>query len=60
MLGHAHLQTTQIYTRVAIKKPKEIHSLTHPSAKLERSIAVADGEDADDAPRLDEQGDSEK
>jgi integrase/recombinase XerD len=60
MLGHAHLQTTQIYTRVAIKKLKEIHSATHPSAKLERSIAVADGEDAADAPRLDEHDDSEK
>ena len=36
MLGHASLATTQIYTRVSIKKLKEIHSATHPSARLER------------------------
>jgi len=35
MLGHARLDTTQIYTRVSIRKLKEIHSLTHP-ARLER------------------------
>ena len=31
MLGHAKLQTTEIYTRVSIMKLKEIHSLTHPA-----------------------------
>ena len=36
MLGHESLATTQIYTRVAIRKLKEIHELTHPGAKLER------------------------
>ena len=36
MLGHAKLDTTQIYTRVAITKLKEIHTATHPGAKLER------------------------
>ena len=36
MLGHADLSTTQIYTRVAIRKLKEVHELTHPGAKLER------------------------
>lgn len=34
MLGHASLDTTQIYTHVAIRKLKEIHAATHPSAKL--------------------------
>ncbi|OGH60977.1 MAG: hypothetical protein A3G34_17485 [Candidatus Lindowbacteria bacterium RIFCSPLOWO2_12_FULL_62_27] len=34
MLGHAVLQTTEIYTHVAIKKLKEIHTATHPAAKL--------------------------
>lgn len=37
MLGHADLKSTQIYTRVSIKKLKDIHSMTHP-AKLERSL----------------------
>ena len=36
MLGHATLQTTQIYTQVSIKKLKEIHTATHPGARLER------------------------
>lgn len=48
MLGHARLETTQIYTNVAIKKLKEIHSATHPAAKLERSIPLPiDDEDAE-------------
>ena len=32
-LGHARLDTTQIYTQVSIRKLKEIHTATHP-AKL--------------------------
>ncbi len=36
MLGHAELTTTQIYTQVSIRKLKEIHTLTHPSARLRR------------------------
>ena len=35
MLGHADLSATQVYTQVAIKKLKDIHTATHP-AKLER------------------------
>jgi hypothetical protein len=35
MLGHATLEATQIYTRVSIKKLKEIHSVSHPGARLE-------------------------
>jgi integrase/recombinase XerD len=34
MLGHAKLDTTEIYTHVSIRKLKEVHSLTHP-AKME-------------------------
>lgn len=33
MLGHARLNTTEIYTRVNIQKLIEVHRLTHP-AKL--------------------------
>lgn len=35
MLGHVKLETTQIYTQVSIRQLKEIHTATHPSAKLE-------------------------
>jgi integrase/recombinase XerD len=31
MLGHANLNTTQIYTRVSVTKLKEVHDRTHPS-----------------------------
>jgi integrase/recombinase XerD len=31
ILGHAVLNTTQIYTHVSIKKLKEIHTATHPA-----------------------------
>jgi integrase/recombinase XerD len=37
MLGHAGLNTTQIYTRVSITKLKEIHTATHPGAKLRKA-----------------------
>jgi len=39
MLGHAKLDTTQIYTQVSIKKLKEIHTLTHP-AKAKRTKVI--------------------
>jgi len=34
LLGHAYLSTTQVYTRVAITKLREIHAATHPGARL--------------------------
>lgn len=34
MLGHVKLTTTEVYTHISIKKLKEIHDATHPSAKL--------------------------
>jgi integrase/recombinase XerD len=33
MLGHARLETTQIYTRVSIAKLKQVHAATHPAAR---------------------------
>lgn len=33
LLGHARLDTTQIYTEVKIEHLKEVHRLTHPSGK---------------------------
>jgi integrase/recombinase XerD len=40
MLGHAKLETTQIYTQVSIRKLKEIHSATHPAARLARAAKM--------------------
>lgn len=36
LLGHEELSSTQIYTQVAIGKLKEIHTATHPAARLAR------------------------
>lgn len=36
MLGHADLQSTQVYTRVSIRQLKQIHTATHPGATLKR------------------------
>ena len=36
MLGHAKLETTQIYTHLSIKQLQEVHAATHPTARLER------------------------
>ncbi|MCO8124872.1 tyrosine-type recombinase/integrase [Stieleria sp. TO1_6] len=33
LLGHASLNTTQIYTHVSIKRLQEVHDRTHPGAK---------------------------
>ena len=35
MLGHVRLDTTQIYTHVSIRMLKQIHTATHPAARLE-------------------------
>lgn len=39
MLGHANLETTQIYTRVSMGKLKEVHAATHP-ARLTRAATT--------------------
>jgi integrase/recombinase XerD len=46
MLGHATLETAQIYTHVSIRQLQEIHEHTHPSAMIERrKDELADGEE---------------
>ena len=32
LLGHEDIRTTQIYTRVAIRRLQEVHAATHPAA----------------------------
>jgi len=34
MIGHAELSSTEVYTQVSIQKLKEVHTATHPSARL--------------------------
>ncbi|WP_020415408.1 site-specific tyrosine recombinase XerC [Microbulbifer variabilis] len=36
MLGHAHLQTTEIYTHVSIVKLKQIYAVTHPAKRAQK------------------------
>lgn len=33
MLGHAKLESTQVYTRVSIQKLKDVHHQSHPAEK---------------------------
>jgi integrase/recombinase XerD len=39
MLGHARLDTTQVYTQVSIGQLKAIHEATHPASNLARQVA---------------------
>lgn len=34
LLGHASIRTTEVYTQVSIRKLKQVHSDTHPGARL--------------------------
>jgi integrase/recombinase XerD len=36
MLGHAHIATTEIYTRVSIRQLQRVYAATHPAAFAER------------------------
>jgi integrase/recombinase XerD len=42
MLGHASLESTQIYTHVSVKKLAEVHARTHPGAKLKKDAKDAE------------------
>ncbi len=43
MLGHASLETTALYTHVAIRTLKEVHERTHPGAMLGKPEAKGRG-----------------
>jgi integrase/recombinase XerD len=51
MLGHAKLDTTQIYTQVSIRKLKDIHTATHPGRVIGAGQA-GQGDDAGDVDAL--------
>jgi integrase/recombinase XerD len=65
LLGHESLTSTQLYTRVSIRKLKEIHTATHPAARLERKGARKEPEDDPETDRaevlakLDEEAEEE-
>jgi integrase/recombinase XerD len=44
MLGHARLDTTQIYTQVSIRKLKDIHTATHPARLVRQASAAAEAD----------------
>ena len=41
ILGHASLETTEIYTQVSIRRLQAVHASTHPGAKLKPRAEVA-------------------
>ena len=41
MLGHENIETTQIYTHVAIRALQQVHAATHPAAFIEKEKAPA-------------------
>lgn len=60
MLGHAKLETTQIYTQVSIRQLKEIHTATHPARLDGKRGKAAQAElEAEAQDLLDEDGDEE-
>jgi len=68
MLGHEQLISTQLYTQVAIRKLKEIHTATHPAARRARKADPgkelpgegAQGDRAEILAQLDVEGDEER
>jgi len=54
MLGHANLETTQVYTLVAIDKLIAVHRATHPSRLQRRAKAVQGAHSPLSGPSLDE------
>ena len=47
ILGHVELSTTQINIQISIRKLKEIHSATHPSARIGRKASGGERPDPD-------------
>lgn len=59
LLGHESLETTQIYTHVAIGKLSQIHAATHPGARLKpRRSGVHEHEEVTLSGRVYQRGDS--
>lgn len=41
LLGHARLETTELYTHVSIRKLCKVHAATHPTGRTRRTAAQA-------------------
>lgn len=54
MLGHANIETTEIYTHVSIDKLIDVHRATHPSRLQRRKTAVDGAQAPVCGPSLDE------
>lgn len=52
LLGHADVRTTQVYTRVSIKKLQEIHRATHPAELAYRELTDESSGIQEDARQL--------
>ena len=48
MLGHANIASTQIYTRVSLRKLRAVHAATHPGAANEPPSARRDAEEGEE------------
>lgn len=49
MLGHAKLDTTEIYTRVSIKKLQQVYNQTHPAEQAVGERPEAEGKSQPDS-----------
>lgn len=52
MLGHARLETTQIYTHVHIDALREIHARTHPHGRLEAHVECDENHEPEKIPSI--------
>jgi integrase/recombinase XerD len=52
MLGHARMETTQIYTHVHIDALREIHARTHPHGRLEKEEERNENQEPEKIPSL--------
>jgi integrase/recombinase XerD len=59
MLGHANLNTTQIYTQVGIKKLQQIHEATHPARIERKQTDTVQNDGANDPKTIAENGDQD-
>jgi integrase/recombinase XerD len=50
ILGHAELTSTQTYTRVSIRRLKEVHDKTHPGAHLKTAEGRKEHDSSGDGP----------